>query len=76
MLILLAETDYEDVYQFLDENFGKGKYFVKRDGTIRDYAHGWDVRYRIEQFGRKFKIRIYYAEAYRKTQKKQRSEDE
>lgn len=43
MLILLAETDYEDVYQFLDE---------------------------------KFKIRIYYAEAYRKTQKKQRSEDE
>lgn len=43
MLILLAETDYNEVYKFLDEKFGKGKYFVKRDGTIRDYAHGWDV---------------------------------
>lgn len=70
MLILLAETDYNEVYKFLDEKFGKGKYFVKRDGTIRDYARGWDVRYRIEHFGCKYKIRVYYAEAYRKTQKR------
>lgn len=76
MLILLAETNYDEVYQFLDDKFGKGKYFVKLDGTIRDYAHGWDVRYRIEHFRGKYKVRVYYAEAYRKSQKKEKMYEE